>query len=98
MGALLLYGGWIISLVAWFIVLIHAFKKSVMMGLLFLLSPFILGGIAGVVGLPTYLKSLVANLYCIYYLMTKYEKESKGFVVYMYFGGILLSIIGGFLI
>ena len=91
---IVMYGGELLAILAVFIVLFHAYQEGIKYVLLIIVSIIGLGYVGQMIGVPDFLMGPFMSLYFLFYFFTKYEKESKGFLMGMYIVGIVLEMIG----
>ncbi|MBI5848165.1 MAG: hypothetical protein HZB31_09495 [Nitrospirae bacterium] len=92
-GILYYCGSGIMTLAAAF-VLVHAYNESMGQFLLIMGSAFIAYFIGPMIGIPPFLEGLIASIFFLIYFFTRYERESKGFILGMYALGLVVQIVG----
>lgn len=94
LAGLFYYCGSGIMTLAAAVVLIHAYNESMGQFLLIIGSAIVTYFVAPMIGIPTFLEGLIASIFLLIYFFTKYERESKGFILAMYALGIVVQMVG----
>ncbi len=91
-GILYYCGSGIMTLAA-VVVLVHAYNNSMGQFLLIIGSAFATFLLAPMLGIPPFLEGLIASIFFLIYFFTRYERESKGFILAMYGLGLVLQAV-----